>query len=287
MQIAHPAPSVSRAGAFSALRTLLRPAVRLALGAGLKFGDLDGLLRELLAEVGQAELARRAPTGRVNLSALSVLTGLHRKELARLCDPDQSLAAQGDALPSDSRSAASQVLLNWAREAEQDGALLCLSLADFTERARRWVTDVHPRAVLDELLRLGLVRQHEEAGGPLELLSPQFVPSTPGDDRLLLMAGNVRAHLEAGVRNSLPAHPGAPTTLEQSLGGEGMALADCQAVAQLARGQWQAVHRQMFDAISKAPACVATAGQPADAPHRIQIGMFVLVEPMDPQGVES
>ena len=262
--------AVSRAAAFAALRLMLRPAVFLALRAGLKYADLDALLRRLLVDLGTHELRRGAGSStRLNASAVSVLTGLHRKEVARLSGESDDASAP---IPSDTRSAASQVLLRWVREVDARPQHAVLSLAAFTDLARSWLSDVHPRAVLDELQRLGLVRESDDE---VELLADSFVPVAAGDDRLLLMAENVRAHLETGLHNSLELTASTPR-LEQAIWGEGMRQSDCDAVAAMARAEWAKTYESLYTALEAAPE--ATDGVPK---RRMRIGMYVHIEPMN------
>jgi Family of unknown function (DUF6502) len=264
-----------------ALERLLAPVSRLALSFGLKYQELDEILRGLL--VREAEQAMRArPDGRLNTSQMSVMTGLQRKEINRL----QALAARGyaeDGMSGASRSLASQVLLRWVEELDTHPERVLLPVLpaipsranslSFAQLAASVVTDVHHRATLDELIRLGLVREED---GMVQLLSDAFVPRHAPADRLVLMAQNAAAHLNTGVDNLDGSN--APR-LEQAIWGEGISLADCARLDGVARKAWLDAHRTLFREISDTPEVPA-----GEVRHRVRIGMYVHCEPITSEG---
>ena len=91
-----------------ALRHLLRPLVRLLLAHQITLPYLAGLLKSVYLEVGEAELSRGADPP--SASQLSLLTGLHRKDIRRLReealnesetdDEDESDGMDGASAPS-------------------------------------------------------------------------------------------------------------------------------------------------------------------------------------------
>ncbi len=252
------------AGVF---RRLLQSVLRLAVKAGLRYAELDLILREELVRVAQQEIdgAQRA-----NASKLSVMTGLHRKFVAA------HLAGESDASGSPaarSETAVSQVFQRWAHEARRKPALKRLAIAgdgkkkSFTELARSLVTDVHPRAILDELVRLGLA---SEAEGSVELLSDTFTPKGRSDALLALMKDNSSAMLDTSVANVLATRP---LQLEQSIWGLGISLESAQKIAGVAADGWRDAHAKLFEAISDAPEAAK-----GDETYRIRIGMYVNYE---------
>lgn len=256
-------PALSRDAALDALARLLDPALALALQAGLKYADIDALVREALLRLAPGLLAAAA-----NTSQISVLTGLHRKEVARWRSAE---AGAGAARRSALRSHASLVFSHWRHLIETESCARRLPLApDFTALARAVVKDVHPRSVLDELVRLGLAA---EQGGEVELLQDVFVPKGAADDRLALMAANAADHLATGVANCA-GQAGEPAWLEQAIWAEGAQPQDCLALDERARALWAESQRQLFTAIT------ALQEAPAGTPrYRVRIGMYVHAEP--------
>ncbi len=261
-----PGPALSADAARAALAAWLEPMAELALQAGLSHAELDELWRLAL-------VARSA--GR-NTSQLSVATGLHRKEVARL---QTELAAQaaGERRASPKRPWASQVVLRWAdgvRTAPNTAVLPLLSddaaTPCFAKLSRSVTTDVHPRAVLEELLRLGLVSKSDDR---VSLLAAQFVPRGCADEALATLRDNVRDHMSTGLANI--GEPNSAKCLEQALWGEGISLADARQLNDTARHTWGLAHQLLYKQISDAP-----EAPPGQARHRVRIGMYVTVQEM-------
>lgn len=278
-------PDLASNAALSALEKVLTPVARLALAFGVKYQEADELLRRVF--VREAERAMRGSGavralrgGKLNTSQMSVMTGLQRKEIARLQALDEEPVSTTDAQFNAKRSLASQVLLRWVEEADVRPQHVVLPIQpahagelSFAGLAALIVTDVHYRAVLDELIRLGLVR---ESDGTVELLHDAFVPRNTPADQLAVLGDNTSAHLASAIENLIP---NGRRCMEQAIWGEGIALADCQHLDAVARRLWAHSHRTLFKEISNAPE--APAGQ---LRHRVHIGMYVQVEPMQSTG---
>ncbi len=258
--------SISVSAAARMFRELLRPILRLAVKSGLRYAELDGILRSVLFDEARNEcdVSKRA-----NASALSLMTGLHRKEIS-----SQMGRAAGDNSTTEKiareRPIASQVFEHWARRAQRNPLHRTLpsldaprSIESFATMAKRVVTDVHPRAILDELVRLGLV---SENNGEVSLLTETFTPTGASDDRIPLMIDNAGALLRTCSKNSLGTDP---PQLEQAIWGRGVTLEEAVKIEALARENWKRSHKELFDAIARAP-------ESTDAHDRyeIRVGMY-------------
>lgn len=260
-------PLLSADAVADVFRRLLQSVLRLAVKAGLRYAELDVILREELLRIAQEEID---PAQRANASKLSVMTGLHRKfvatHLSEASNRSQSTAPR-------SETAISQVFQRWAHEARRKPAMKRLRIADsprkasFTELARSLVSDVHPRTILDELVRLGLVH---EADGYVELLADSFTPKGRSDALLGLMKDNASAMLDTSVSNILAIRP---LQLEQSIWGLGITLESAQAIANVAAEGWRESHSKLFHAISDAP-----EAPKGESTYRIRVGMYVNYE---------
>lgn len=262
-----PAERASAQAASAALEALLEPGLRLALHAGLSYADVDDMVRRLLVQLAP-ELLRDT-----NTSQIAVITGLNRKEVQRLVlqrVQANKLALQNaaEAQSPRKRSVASQLFLHWVAQlpAQPQWESLPLTAADgmsFTQLARSAISDVHPRAVLDELLRLGLAA---EEGGVVRLLARSFVPNQASDERLALMIENVADHLRGGLQN---VRGDAPPQLEQALWGEGLSLASCRELDAAARAEWGKAHDALYAKLLAMP----EAG-PSEARFRFKVGTY-------------
>ena len=253
--------------AQAALSRVLRPLVRLALAMGLKYRDLDNLLRNLLVEeAGRAWLARGV--ARPNVSQLSVSTGINRKEVTL------RLRALEEPLPRTEWSAAAKTFTLWLQMAARNPVRQRLSnipgakeptFETVARQASRG--DVHHRAVLDELVRLGMVK---EAGDHVELTSEAFVPAQDLHAMLAFLGDNTRDHLQAAVTNILG---GQPPMLERAVFVGGMSEEDCARIELLARQRWDALHRELFEQMTAALDAVTVPGT-----RRIRVGIYAYHE---------
>jgi hypothetical protein len=88
----------------------------------------------------------------------------------------------------------------------------------FESLARGVTQDVHPRSLLDELLRLGMA-SHDVPADTVTLVLDAFVPSTDRVRMLEFLAHNVGDHLSAAVANVVGP---APRHLERAVFADGL-----------------------------------------------------------------
>lgn len=246
---------------------VLRPMVRLALATGLKHAQMESVLRNLLLDEARRQLLQQG-IGRPNISQLSTLTGLNRKEITA------RVRAASDVPDAPVLSPASMVFTRWLQMATDEPALrrLPIKAVDgnpaFESLARESTRgNVHHRSVLDDLIRLGMVA---EAGGQVELTAEGFVPANDLQGMLEFVAQNGRDHLQAAVNNTLG---DGPRMLERAVFADGLSAAECERVHRVTREAWSDMHHRLVDELQRS---VAHSGP--DASHRIKIGIYVLHE---------
>ena len=191
----------------AALRRMLRPLARVLLRGGLSYHFFTEVAKRVFVEVAKEEFT--IPGRKPSDSRVALLTGLTRKEVLRLRrtspEEDESLRTKFN------RSA--RIIAAWTedkRYRERSGKTAALPIEDNGETAtiaelvRRYGADVPFRAVADELVRLGVVRQRED--GKLELLRRGFVPSL-GDEEKIDMLGRDVADLIETIDHNLVSEP--------------------------------------------------------------------------------
>jgi Family of unknown function (DUF6502) len=260
------------------LRALLVPLVRLAMAHGVKFQDLADVLKVAYVDAGREALGKAGQ--RVNASTLSVSTGLHRKDLAHFLTQD---VPQIDAEPP----LEAKVFARWTTDArflDEHGQPLSLGRSiieddpvrvSFEELARTVTTDVRPRAVLESMLRLGLVELVED--DHIQLSAEQLIPSRSADKMLNLLRDNARDHLSAAVANTLGKKPG---FLEQSMFAHGLSADSSEKVHQAIRRRWLGLTQALVPQIQRAidedkPAIKAGKTQST----RLRVGLYFYSEP--------
>jgi hypothetical protein len=187
---------------------LLRPVARLLLEKQITFPVLSELLKEVLIEVADERLAiggRRQTDSR-----LSLLTGIHRKDVKRL---RRNLAEERRV--SQTVSLGALLVSRWmadSRYLDADGGPLPLprqlDAADgpsFEGLVFSISKDIPARSILDEWIRLGVAEVDD--ADMVRLRAESFVPEQGFEEKLYFFGRNLRDHADAGVHNLLGEEP--------------------------------------------------------------------------------
>lgn len=148
---------ISEQHLLRAARRILRPLVRIMLRNGIASDAFTELVRKAYVDVADEEFG--IPGKKQTVSRISVITGLNRKEVARLRALEPI-----DGTDERWRNRAATVLSAWELDQsflDRKGDPLELTFAgpspNFSELVKRHSGDMQPRAVLDELIRVGSV----------------------------------------------------------------------------------------------------------------------------------
>ena len=259
----------------TALRQLLEPLTRLALAHGVTHATLDELLKQAL--VAEADRCHAALPPHRRVSRITTSTGIHRREAARLLEALRDGAAL-QAPPA--RSQASELFHHWRTNpayGDLRGSPAELPRSgpapSFESLAQAITRDVHPRSLLDELLRLGLAA-HDRERDTVRLVREAFVPQGDAAGMVGALGRNVGAHLAAAVDNLLR---DGRQHFEQAIYAEALGEASMAEFRTLVRGQWQALLAQMV------PALEAMVERDAAAPpgprQRVRLGLYTHAQP--------
>ena len=184
-----------------ALLRLLVPLIRLLLSHGITHPFLGSLLKRVYVDVAEREFTLE--DRRQTISRLSLLTGIHRKDVKRLLEERGEVSA----VPR-SVSLGAQLVSRWLGLAEfQDGSeprrLARLATADgspsFETLVESVSKDIRPRAILDEWIRLGVVQLDNE--DRVCLNERAFVPEKGFDEKAHNLGRSLRDHMAAAGRN--------------------------------------------------------------------------------------
>jgi hypothetical protein len=260
---------------------VMGPLVRWLLRSGVRYGALAAALKSQFVAVARAELTEGG--AKITDSALSVMSGVHRKDVRQLAGGTLSVSAAAALSPTP----ASQLFTRWVtdpRFREADGRLRRLPrngpAPSFESLAREVCTDVHPRTLLEELVRLGLATLQ---GDEVMLQAESFVPAPGRDEAAALLAANAADHLAAAVHNlTRPA----PRFLEQSVFADGLSHTSVEALGQFARELWKGdFERMVAEATQKVQHDESLA--PAMAAMRMRFGAYYYYESMDEGGADD
>ena len=253
---------------LTAVARLLRPLVRLLIRAGVTCPTLMDAVRGIYVEVARDMLPD--PRARTD-SRISLMTGVHRKELRRHRD-------QPDPAPPQPVTVGSQVAARWLGtpgwqdaagrplplpRTAQDGQLSFEALVEAVTR------DIRPRAVLDDWLDQELVATDEQ--GRLVLRAEAFLPKPGRAEQLFFFGRNLHDHMAAAVANV----EGNAPFLDRSVHFDGLSP---EAAARLAAIARRAAQAMLLD-VNRAALAIAEAddSQAADSPRhsRVNLGAYL------------
>jgi len=173
----------------AALMHLLRPLMRLMLRHSMPFGVFEELAKRAYVEAAMNDFA--IPGKKPSISRASILTGLTRKDVQRLVSSNDAARE----VPEERYNRAARVLTGWIRDPDflnPNGQPRTLDIdgeAGFATLVRRYSGDVPPRAVLDELLRVGAVVRR--ADGQLAPVTRAYVPQRGEAEKLDILGADV------------------------------------------------------------------------------------------------
>ncbi|MEX8519107.1 MAG: DUF6502 family protein [Leptothrix sp. (in: b-proteobacteria)] len=256
---------------------VLAPLVRWLLDSGVHYGALAQALKGVFLAEARRDLHKRG--SKVTDSALSVLSGVHRKDVRAFAERDAPAAVY-------TPSSAVILFTRWVTDVRyrefvpDDPVARPLrrlprhgAAPSFEALAREVSSDVHPRTLLEELQRLGLV----QLDGEFVLLQSERFVSRPGDaSAAQTLAVNVADHLSAAVHN-LTAQDGG-RLLEQSVYASGLSLASGARLAEAARQLWTPAFEGM---VAAATDCVQLDDDNPDTPVRMRFGVYYYHETDD------
>jgi hypothetical protein len=269
-------PGPAPAPLLNAVSRLLLPLVRHLIAFGITYPVFADMLKRVFLEAAQAEA--RAAGGRLTDSRLTLLSGVHRKDIRRLMreEPEGTevppLHGIGTALvarwlsdPAYSGPDGQPVPL--PRFASRDGGKSFSALAESVS------ADVRPRAILDELVRLGIVRTE---GDHVELAVPGFVPAQQPDTKAYYFGEAIHDHVAAGTHNL---RGGRPPFLERSVYYDELSPVAVGRIAERA----ETLAMGMLTDVNRLGEAEERDDPPAPAQRmRMRLGVYFYAEPVAP-----
>jgi hypothetical protein len=268
-----------------AVLRVLRPLVRMLVREGVTYPALAGALKPLFVDAAQAELERQGM--RKTASATSLLSGVHRKDLRELAAATAERGGKGGR--GGKRRGAEvgvrlhlvgQVVARWlsARGWQAQGRPRVLPKSGGTRSFDALVAsvskDVRARAVLDEMLRLGVV---QDTADGLVLSGAGLVPREGFDAMSEALAVNLHDHAAAAVANVGEGR----NFLDQALYVDEITDASVAMLKREAVQAWRAAFATLM-ASAQARFDADAREAPAEArTHRLRFGVYCWDAPMD------
>ena len=266
-----PTPPQPNRGVLDEALAIAEPLVLWMLRSGVGYAEFTQALKPVFLAQARLELERNGQ--RDSDSAVSLLSGLHRKDVRAFREASHVAMARvkEDGSSWGKPSAANQVVTRWLSLNDMGDCIPFSGEApSFEALARAVSTDFHPRAVLQEMQRLGVAR---EVDGQVQLLREAFVPDAKHKESRELLAGSVADHLAAGVHNLSGAT--GPKFLEQSVFADGLSAESVQELNLMANALWAHVLQAVM--ARAVPLCERDVNHPQ--PQRFRLGLFTFAAP--------
>ncbi|MEQ1773752.1 MAG: DUF6502 family protein, partial [Burkholderiales bacterium] len=256
----------------------LLPLVRLMLTRGLHYPAAAEMLKSLYIEIADREFA--LDKKRQTDSRVSLLTGVHRKDVKRLrhAPPDSKSAAPPDV------SLGSQVIAAWNANPDYvDEEGLPKPLARFAQDGgeksfetlvKRISTDMHPRALLDEWLRSGIATLNEQSQVCLQ--ADAFIPEEGYAEKIFYFGHDLHDHAAAIAHNL---SGGRPSMLERCVHYDGL---DADAVDKISEAAVKLGMRALRGVNARAAEALAATRDSLPARRtRMTFGVYFYQEPQE------
>lgn len=253
-----------------AFAVAIRPLVRLLVRKGVTYPAAAERLRA--AFIGEAMAEIQAKGMKPTASAVSLLSGVHRKDL-RARDLD---ATQGDESgPEDDTPLGliGEVVARWLSDPDycEDGRPRRLQRGagghDFDRLVQGVSTDVGPRAVLDEMLRLQVARSSDEG---IELDTHGMVPRGDFAAMASALGDNLRDHAASASANLLDGR----NQLEQALYVDEITPESAQRLHREAAKAWQTAFARVMRTAEQRHAHDQQHAEPGDRRSRVRFGVY-------------
>ncbi len=251
---------------------VMQPLVRLLVRNGVTYPALAAALKRTFLDAARAELDERAMPA--TDSALTLLTGVHRRDVRTLT------RSAAPAIATPPRSLASEVVGRWlsdptyldgkgaARTLPRDGSGLPGS---FDALVAALSSDVRPRAVLDEMLRLGVTTEDDTG---VHLVGSGFTPQGGFEELAALFADNLHDHAAAAAGNL----HGASHFLEQSVFVDEISADSAQRLHKASVQAWKLALKPVMREAQSRFDHDAKHSAPANRGHRARFGIFFYSE---------
>lgn len=264
---------------LSAISELLAPLAVLCIARGVTIQPMEELLRQAFVVAARQACADAGAQGDRVTSRISTMTGLTRREVTRL-----ALAARAaeEAAPPAARSLATELLTRWVSQRPYTDArgrprkLPRLGPAPSFESLAASITrDVHPRSVLAEMERLGLVTI-DAARDRVTLLAESFVPRTDWPRMVGFLGANVGAHLRAAAANVMGS---GSEHFEQALMADELSVESLAHARRLIADEWRHLMTTLGPQLQALMDEDQAAGRPQD--QALRLGLYSWMQPMD------
>lgn len=270
----------------NAIKRIMRPLIKLMLSHNITYTFMIDVIKALFVEVAAQDFSEDGK--RLTDARISLMSGVHRKDVKRLRELQPEIE---DVMP-ENISLGSQIIAQWNANPiylDLDGAPKPLARfssstteVSFDGLVRSVSTDIHPRAVLDEWLRLGVATL--DAHNDVHLTSDAFITHEGFEEKVYYLGHNLHDHSKAAVENVLNAGNLSTNSpyFERCVHYDGLTIESIHEIDALT----QKLGMKHLREINKhADACAQQDANKASANMRMTYGIYFYHEPIEAVGI--
>lgn len=251
---------------------LLKPLAQLCLAKGISIQAIEDVIRRAYVMAATQD-CDGLNTSRLT-SRISTMTGLTRREVARI----QSTQVHSSTA---ARSVATDVLTYWTSQHEyvnKKGVPIAIprngEAPSFESLANMVTKDVHPKSILAEMQRLGLVSLNPK-NDIVSVVDAIYVPRTDWPQMVSFIGFNVGDHLQASVDNVLgDGHQ----HFEQSIVADELSQESLEAAKPMILAQWRELMTQLGPQLQAL--MDQDKSQKRDQSQQVRIGLYSYMSAM-------
>lgn len=213
---------------LATFRVLMGPLVRILLRQGISYGEFSEVAKAVYVEIALKDF--KVSGRKATKTRLAVMTGLTRKEVKRVVD--EAHRERFELRTNYNRLG--RVLVGWHTDPDFTGPYgLPLELqyetstpndVTFSELVKRHSGDMSPRSILDELIRVGAVRETDK--GWYRVLRRDYIPEAEGIHNFERVGSVIRNFINTVDFNMTKSAPGKGRFERLVLADDGMRLQD-------------------------------------------------------------
>ena len=267
-----------------AIYKVLRPMARLLMRHGVSYKTFADVARHVFVDVAEDDfaLSGRKPSN----ARTAVLTGINRKDIAKLKGRPHPLSQAG----SESPNPAARIITAWLNDAlfhDEAGNPKALLVEDqplhpdsFTSLAKEYSSDVPVRALIDELLRIAAI---ERNGDLVTLVAHAYVPIADVEENLRIF-GTAAADLLNTMDHNIGRETAGPF-LQRTVSYNNVSPQDLEEIRRRCREEGEILLLKVNDWLSEYEQ--KQGSQPStEHPFRTGLGVYYIEEeiPDEPRG---
>jgi hypothetical protein len=240
---------------LATFRVLLGPLVRILLRQGISYGEFSEVAKAVYVEIALKDF--KVSGRKATKTRLAVMTGLTRKEVKRVVD--EAYKERFELRTNFNRLG--RVLVGWHTDADFTGPYgLPLELqyetstpndVTFSELVKRHSGDMSPRSILDELIRVGAVRETDK--GWFRVLRRDYIPEAEGIHNFERVGSVIRNFVNTVDFNMTKPAPGKGRFERLVVADDGMRIQDIPKFDAYLRERCQTILEEVDNWITNLP----------------------------------